>query len=119
VLPNCDLDSGQGTRAAEYSLTDDTYAKLLGQLTDRKFNLTTTDLRGDILGFYSDLSAPIEMKKDKGRWLAVLTSLDQLKLVAPAPAVADNPLERTPSAPSEATNNPVAGSLATATPTIQ
>jgi len=119
VLPNCDLDSGQRTKAAEYSLTDDTYAKLLGQLTDRKFNLTTTDLRGDILGFYSDLSAPIETKKDKGRWQAVLTSLDQLKLVAPVPAVADNPVERTPSAPSEGTNDPVAGSLATATQTVQ
>jgi len=119
VLPNCDLDSGQRTKAAEYSLTDYTYAKLLGQLTDRKFNLTTTDLRGDILGFYSDLSAPIETKKDKGRWLAVLTSLDQLKLVAPAPAVADNPLERTPTTPSEATDNPVAGSLATATQAVQ
>ena len=119
VLPNCDLDSGQGTRAAEYSMTDDTYAKLLGQLTDRKFNLTTTDLRGDILSFYSDLSAPIETKKDKGRWQGVLTSLDQLKLVTPVPAVADNRVEKLPSAPGEATNNPGAGSLATATQTVQ
>jgi hypothetical protein len=119
VLPNCDLDSGQGTMAAEYSLTDETYAKLLGQLQDRKFILTTTDLRGDILRFYSDLTAPIETKKDEGRWRSVLTSLDQLKLVTPVPAVAQNLPERVPSVPSEAIPNPVAGSLATATQTVQ
>src|SRR6202030_1049751 len=32
LLPNCDLDSGKLTTAAEYSLTDVAYAKLLGQL---------------------------------------------------------------------------------------
>src|SRR6478609_5768351 len=37
VLPNCDLDSGNGTKAAEYSLTDDVYAQLLAQLSERKF----------------------------------------------------------------------------------
>src|SRR5271157_2376203 len=38
VLPNSDLDSGQATKAAEYSLADDTYAKLLGQLSSHKFD---------------------------------------------------------------------------------
>src|SRR6202140_3195688 len=87
-LANCDFDTGKVTAAAEYSLTDTTYAKLLGQLTDRKFDLTTTDWRDNILQFYSDLSAEIETKKDKDRWQSVLTSLDQLKSVTPVPAVA-------------------------------
>jgi hypothetical protein len=87
-LPNCDFDTGKVTAAAEYSLTDESYAKLLGQLADRKFDLTTTDLRDNILQFYSDLSMAIETKKDNGRWQSVLTSLDQLKLVTPVPAVA-------------------------------
>src|ERR1700756_3907779 len=38
VLANCDFDTGKGTEAAEYSLTDETYAKLLGQLSERKFD---------------------------------------------------------------------------------
>jgi hypothetical protein len=88
VLPNCDLDSGNLTKAAEYSLTDDTYAKLLSQLSGRKFDLTSPDLRANILSFYSDLSAPIETKKDSVAWQRVLTSLDQLRLAAPAPVVA-------------------------------
>jgi len=88
VLPNCDLDSGNGTKAAEYSLADDAYAKLLTQLSERKFDVTSPELRDNILQFYSDLSVPIETKKDQARWQSVLTALDQLRLVTPAPFVA-------------------------------
>ena len=91
VLSNCDLDSGKVTKAAEYSLTDDTYAKLLAQLSERKFDQTSPQLRANILGFYGDLSAPIETKKDQGQWQSVLTSLDQLRLVTPAPVIASVP----------------------------
>ena len=118
-LANSDFDTGRPTKAAEYSLTDDTYARLLGQLADKKFNLTSTDLRDNVLQFYSDLSAPIETKKNQGRWQSVLTSLDQLKLVTPVPAVADKPLEKVPFAPRESISNPAAWSLITDTRTIQ
>src|ERR1039458_3940687 len=93
VLPNCDLDSGQPTKPAEYSLTDDTYAKLLGRLAGRKFDRTSPELRDDILQFYSDLSVPIETKKDQVRWQGVLTALDQLKSVTPVPTVANRPAQ--------------------------
>src|SRR5579863_2678482 len=99
LLPNRDFDSGRATKAAEYSLTDDTYAKLLARLSEGKFDLTTTDLRTDILHFYSDLSAPIATKKDKVRWQSVLTALDQLKSVTPGPTVASSPAQRPPSLP--------------------
>jgi hypothetical protein len=91
VLPNCDLDSGKLTKAAEYSLTDDTYAKLLSQLSDKKFDQMPPELRANILDFYSDLSVPIETKKNPVQWQSVLTSLDQLRLAVPAPVVANNP----------------------------
>src|SRR6202049_4044596 len=91
LLPNCDLDSGKLTTAAEYSLTDDTYAKLLSQLSERKFASTTPELRANILNFYSDLSAPIETKKDLARWQSVLTSLEQLRQVPPPPLIASAP----------------------------
>jgi hypothetical protein len=90
-LANADFDTGKETKAAEYSLTDETYAKLLGQLANRKFDLTSPDLRGNILTFYADLSLPLETKKDSGHWQSVLTALDQLKLVAPAPILAAAP----------------------------
>jgi hypothetical protein len=90
-LVNCDFDTGKDTKAAEYSLTDDTYAKLLGQLAGRKFDLTSAALRDNILNFYADLSLPLETKKDPAHWQSVLSSLDQLKLVTPTPVLAATP----------------------------
>src|SRR5271155_2994867 len=87
-LTNMDLDSGKATLAAEYTLTDETYAKLLGRLTDKKFDHTSAELRDNILNFYADLSAPIETKKDSARWQGVLADLDQLKVATPAPILA-------------------------------
>jgi hypothetical protein len=99
ALPNRDLDSGNATKPGEYSLTDETYAKLLSQLAERKFDLTTADLRKNILQFYSDPAAPIETKKDQAGWQSVLNSLDQLKSVVPIPTVANSPAQGLLSAP--------------------
>jgi Zinc dependent phospholipase C len=85
LLPNCDFDSGKTTKPAEYALTDDTYAKLLARLSQRKFDLTSPELRANILDFYSDLSAPIDTKKDQDDWKSVLSELDQLKSMPPIP----------------------------------
>jgi hypothetical protein len=90
-LANSDFDSGKETTAAEYSLTDETYAKLLDQLAKQKFNLTSPALRDNMLKFYSDLSLPLETKKDSVRWQNVLLSLNQLRLVTPTPTVAVTP----------------------------
>jgi hypothetical protein len=90
-LANCDFDTGKITKASEYSLTDESYAKLLGQLAGRKFDLTSAGLRDNILSFYSDLSLPLETKKDNARWQNVLTSLDQLKLLNPTSVLAAAP----------------------------
>ncbi len=85
VLPNCDLDSGLPTKAMEYSLTDDSYATLLTKLAERNFEQTSPELRDNVMEFYSDLSVPIETKKDQVQWQSVLTSLDELKTSAPTP----------------------------------
>jgi len=86
MLPNCDLDSGNPTRVAEYSLTDQTYSKLLGQLAKSKFDLTTPELRNNILQFYSDVSASIPTKDDKVRSTGVVALLDQLRAATPVPS---------------------------------
>jgi hypothetical protein len=86
ALPNCDLDDGKTTEAAEYTLADETYASLLARLAARKFDGASPQLRDNVLGFYSDLSLPIETKKDPARWQGVLADLSELKAVAPSPA---------------------------------
>ncbi len=83
VLPNYDLDSGNPTKEGEYSLTDETYAKLLGQLAKSKFDQTTPELRDNILQFYPDAPAAIETKGDKARSASVLALLDQLRAATP------------------------------------
>jgi hypothetical protein len=95
-LTNSDFDTGKPTQAAEYSLTDATYAKLLGQLAARKFDLTSADLRDNILAFYSDLSLPLEPKKDSSGWQSVLASLDQLRSATPNAIVAPVMSSETP-----------------------
>lgn len=91
VLPNCDFDSGQPTRPGEYALTDDAYARLLARLSEGKFIRTSPELRVNILDFYSNPSAPNDTKKDEAHWQGVLTALDQLKALAPAPTLAGSP----------------------------
>jgi hypothetical protein len=85
VLPNYDLDSGNPTKEGEYSLTDETYAKLLGQLAKSKFDHTTPELRDNILQFYSDVSASIQTKDNKVRSTSVPALLDQLRAATPVP----------------------------------
>jgi len=85
VLPNCDFDSGNPTRVTEYSLTDETYAKLLGQLAKSKFDQTTPELRDNILEFYAGASASIKAKDADVRSATVLALLDQLRAAAPVP----------------------------------
>ena len=97
-LSNMDLDTGKKTKAAEYPLTDESYATLLAKLSEREFDRTSPELRENILEFYSDLSVPIETKKDTVRWQSVLTSLDQLKALTLVPASVGN----SPQAPAPA-----------------
>ena len=91
ALPNVDFDTGEPTKAVEYTLTDDTYAKLLGQLAKRKFVGTSPELRSNILDFYSDLSLSIDTKRDQEDWNEVLAALEQLKAITPTPVPAGNP----------------------------
>jgi len=78
-LPNRDFDTGRPTRAGEYRLADLAYAKLLEKLEARKFENLSPELREDILAFFSDLSAPIAVKKDKDDWRDTLRALNHLK----------------------------------------
>src|SRR5438270_3848569 len=78
-LQNRDFDTGEITRAGEYKLADESYAKLLNKLARGKLETVTPDLRRNILAFYSNLDAPIATKKDKGEWQNTLRALDKLK----------------------------------------
>jgi len=91
VLPNCDLDDGKITKAAEYTLADETYASLLARLSASKFDGTTPQLRDNILAFYSDRSLQIETRKDSAHWQRVVADLGELQTLVALP-VSGHPL---------------------------
>ncbi|MGI9104417.1 MAG: zinc dependent phospholipase C family protein [Terriglobales bacterium] len=78
-LPDKDFDTGRLTRAAEYKLTDRSYALLLRKLAEHNFDRLTADLRDNILQFYGNLSADFDTKRDPDQWKQVLANLERLK----------------------------------------
>jgi Zinc dependent phospholipase C len=79
-LPNRDLDTGYPVAPGAYPLTDDTYAKLLHQLTARKRKAVPQRVRENILSFYSDLNAPFATKRNERAWAHVLADLTALQM---------------------------------------
>jgi hypothetical protein len=92
-LQDRDLDTGEMTRPAEYTLADDTYAKLLTQLAEKKFTQAKPDLRENLLGFYADPSVPVKTKNDESQWQKVQEALNQLRTAPPAVASAAGPAQ--------------------------
>ena len=78
-LPDTDCDTGRPTRAAEYSLADKTYEHLLRDLAVKEYLQPSTDLRANVLTFYSDLDAPFYTKRNLKAWNATERALRQLK----------------------------------------
>jgi hypothetical protein len=90
-LPNENFDVGAVTKAGEYKLADDAYAKLLHKLDERQTDLPQ-DLRSDILAFYHDLSLPIATKNNASEWTRLQEELHRLALDDHDLAGADAPL---------------------------
>ena len=78
-LANTDFDTGRDTRAGEYGLTDQTYARLLDQLVGHNFDQITPALRSNILAFYSDPGAPIATKKKPDAWQKTQAEIEKLR----------------------------------------
>ena len=84
ALANYDLDTGNPTKPQEYTLTDQTYAKLLTQLAKNKFDLTTPELRENIIQFYSTSATPSEPTREAAQLQGDLLALRQADSPVPA-----------------------------------
>jgi hypothetical protein len=82
-LGNTDFDTGRPTRAGEYTLSDNAYARLLDQLSQNNFQQITPELRQNILTFYADPHAPLATKRNVGAWSKTQDQLTRLKNSAP------------------------------------
>ena len=75
-LPNDNLDTGRTTAAADYRLTDETYAELLMKVSGKPISRA---LRQDILSYYSNLEKPYATKRYPEKWKELVKRLDELK----------------------------------------
>jgi Zinc dependent phospholipase C len=105
-LPNTDFDTGRDTRAGEYKLTDEAYARLLDQLAGHNFDQISPGLRANILAFYGDPHAPVATKKKPAAWQKTEDELEKLRrLPSPAStATSADYLQGSPTAGSEGAN---------------
>jgi hypothetical protein len=80
-VENLDLDTNDHIRPGTYRLIDQTYAKLLGQITRDKVKVHVPEqLRQNVREFYADPSAPIETKKHRGKWQKVQQELAMIEV---------------------------------------
>ena len=78
-LTNRDLDTGSPVRPGGYSLTDQTYARLLHMLTRQPALPIPPGIKEDIEAYYVDLDVAFATKKDAQAWADVLADLETLK----------------------------------------
>lgn len=83
-LINNNFDTGDMTGPGKYRMNDETHAKLLGMLADDKFAGASSEVREELLHFFSDLDAPYATKRNVKAWAKVQTQLEQLKAAPPA-----------------------------------
>ena len=77
-FPNRDLDTGVKVQPGAYRLTDQTYAKLLNDLTKHSADAAAhipIGLKEDVQAYYADPSAPIVTKKNPSKWAEVQAEL--------------------------------------------
>ena len=75
LVANRDLDTGQRTKPGGYSLTDETYERLLKKITEQPERGIPLGLKQDIEAYYADPNAPIRTKKDPAAWARVQAEL--------------------------------------------
>jgi hypothetical protein len=75
-LPNDNLDTGAITGAANYRLTDETYAKLLQKTSGEAISGA---LCQDFLSYYADLEKPYVTKRNPKAWKELVKELNALK----------------------------------------
>jgi hypothetical protein len=87
-LPNRDLDTGDWTKPGAYALTDQTYARLLHEITKSQKYTVPPGLKQDILDYYAVPDAPITTKRNRKQWERVQADLARLREMPMRPVAA-------------------------------
>jgi hypothetical protein len=76
-FPDRNLDTGAVTRAGQYKLADETYARLARRIAHNHFALTTPALKANILEYFASGAAQQGIKRKE--WRGTQAALTQLK----------------------------------------
>ena len=82
-LANNNFDVGEFTPPGKYRMNDDAHAKLLDKLAEQNFANMTSDLRAELLDFFSDPNAPYAIRRNSKEWNKVEAEVRQLKSTMP------------------------------------
>jgi hypothetical protein len=88
---NLDLDTGRTTTPGEYRLADQSYARLLAQLTASGAPQISMALQHSLLAFYVDPAMPATFKPKPQQWQQVQANLMTLRSIAFTPTLAAKP----------------------------
>lgn len=89
-IPDRDLDTGDRVKPGGYPLTDETYAKLLDEITRSTTPGVPATLKQNLLDYYADPNAPITTRKDPKKWDRVQRELAELRGMNTRPDVVAN-----------------------------
>ena len=78
-LPNENNDIGKLTKAGEYRMADEAYAKLVAKLAEEKFQGTTPELRENILAFYGETNTVAQSGKSREDWQKTVQTVNELR----------------------------------------
>jgi hypothetical protein len=81
-LPDKDLDTGKPTEQGEYELTDEAYGRLLLTLQKKHFEHLNSQVKKDIIAFYSEPGKNIVIKEHPKRWVKITSALEELKNIS-------------------------------------
>ena len=83
-LINDNFDTGGMTGPGIYRMNDEAHAKLLHMLAEQKFAGASSEVRGELLHFFSEPDASYATKRNVKAWANVQMQLEQLKAAPPS-----------------------------------
>jgi hypothetical protein len=78
-LANIDFDTGNPTSPGEYGLADKNYDLLVAELEKNRYKLLDSELRKNIIDFYSHRTRPAVSNKEKKAWMKTEVALQELR----------------------------------------
>jgi hypothetical protein len=78
-LANTNLDTGEPSKPADYTLADAAYSELAVKLADLEATTVDPKIRANILAYYRNLDLPFFTKTDRKQWQRTVAAIGKLK----------------------------------------